>query len=58
MLLLQVEPGSGTFRIAFRAVHGTVATALREILTAQLEAGGAGGGADAGGIGPGGGVGA
>lgn len=36
MLRLEIEPSSGTFRMTFRAVHGTVAAALLEVLATQL----------------------
>ncbi|CAM9117216.1 unnamed protein product [Pylaiella littoralis] len=56
MLRLEVEPTSGTFRIFVRAVHGTVAVGLRQMLAAQLVAGAGGGGGGDGGGGGGGGV--
>lgn len=36
MLRLEAEPAFGTFRMTVRAVHGTVAAALRDVLVAQL----------------------
>lgn len=36
MLRLEVEPQSGTFRVTVRAVHGTVAGALVDLLATQL----------------------
>lgn len=57
MLRLEVEPSSGRFRILVRAVHATVASGIRHMLTEQL-GGSTGGGAAAAGAVGGGGVGA
>lgn len=49
MLRLEVEPASGRFLILVRAVHATVASGIRHVLSAQL-GGGAGGAAGAGAV--------